>query len=362
MYLQESDTCPHTLWATSAQRTFDHLVMLALEGCKGAKIWITRTGNYHEKKSGAAYRRLFRENKGLMTWAANVDFAQRGVVVPTGGPAYVNFGDRYLALAGSPYRFGKAKPDEATALTAETLKCLTAEQIREILSGRALLDGSAALWLSAKGYSDFIGVDAKPWNRKTIQVHEFDNGRHQSGMRTGGLVDLTDTKDGAKVLTRLLNRPTLGAEPVYEAPGSLLFANVHGGKVVTFAQSLPEQNPPYFRAEFFSEGYRSQMLRWLATLCGGIPGRVCYLGVGPVTCESGTTPHGENIVVLNALELDGDDSPELMFDAWPARIERLQGNGQWQAVAFERTSDGGCRVQSPISVQHPAIFRWQCDR
>lgn len=35
VYLQECDTCPHTLWATSATRMFDHLVMLALAGRKG---------------------------------------------------------------------------------------------------------------------------------------------------------------------------------------------------------------------------------------------------------------------------------------------------------------------------------------
>ena len=358
VYMQECDTCPHTLWATSAQRTFDHLVMLALEGCKGAKIWITRTGNYREKKSGAAYRRLFRENRGLVEWAANVDFAQRGVVVPTGSPVNVNFGDRYLALAGIPYRFGVAKPGEITALTAETLKCLTVGQIREILSGRTLLDGSAALWLSANGYSDLIGVDAKPWNRKTIQVHEFDDGQRQVGMRTGGLADLTEARDGAKALTRLLNRPALDAELVYEAPGSLLFDNGLGGRVLAFAQSLPEQNPPCFNAEFFSEGYKGQVLRWLSTLGGGIPGRVCYLGVGPVTCESGTTSRGEEVVVLNALDLDGDAAPELVFDVWPTGIERLQGDGRWLAVPFERTPDGACRLQSPVAVQSPAIFRW----
>ena len=121
VYMQESDTCPHTLWATSAVRMYDHLVMLALDGCKGAKMWITRTGNYNEKRSAEAYRRIMREYKGLMEWVAKMDFAQRGVVVPVCGPIKQNFGDRYLALVGIPYRFGKARPGEVTALTASTL-------------------------------------------------------------------------------------------------------------------------------------------------------------------------------------------------------------------------------------------------
>ena len=42
VYMQEADTCPQTLWACSAVREVNHLVMLALDGMKGSKIWITR--------------------------------------------------------------------------------------------------------------------------------------------------------------------------------------------------------------------------------------------------------------------------------------------------------------------------------
>ena len=359
VFMQESDTCPHTLWATSAVRMFDHLVMLALEGCKGAKIWITRTGNYHEKKSAQAYRRIFRENKGLMEWAAKVDFSQRGIVVPVCGPFSLNFGDRYLALVGIPYRFGKAQPGEITALTAATLDCLPRAELDAILSGTVIADGSAALWLSQNGYSKDIGVNAKKWDRKTIQVHEFSDGSRQSGMRTGGLADLTAMDKGAKIHTKLLNRPRLGEEAVYEAPGSVLFRNARGGTVLTFAQSLPTQTPSYYAAEFFSECYKAEVIRWLSMLGGGLPGGVCYLGVGHVTCESGVTGEGENVVVLNALDLDGDDAPEMSFEKFPSCVERLQGNGEWAPVEFEKTAEVTCRLHSPILTQRPAIFRWR---
>ena len=357
MYMQECDTCPQTIWATSATRTFDHLVMLALEGCKGAKIWITRTGTYHEKKSGEAYRRVFRENRGLMEWAAKVDFRQRGVVVPSCGPSELNFADRYLALTGIPCRFGKARPGEVTALTEETLTLLGSDEIREILSGAAILDGPAAIWLADNGFAPDIGVRARPWKRNTIQVHEFDSGRRQVGMRTEHLADLTETADGARILTRLLNHPRMDAELVYEAPGSVLFMNARGGKVLTLAQRIPEQSPRYFEAEFFSEGYKDQMLRWLSMLGGGLPGGVCYLGVGPVTCEAGTTEEGESIVVLNALDLDGDDAPELMFEFVPSSVERLQGDGTWSRVLCETISPTVLRLKSKVTVQQPAIFR-----
>ena len=358
VYMQECDTCPHTLWATSAARTFDHLVMLALEGCKGAKIWITRTGNYHEKKSGEAYRRIFRENRGLMEWAAKVDFEQQGVVIPVCGPSAYNFGDRYLGVVGIPYRFGKARPGEVTALTVDTLKLLKPEEIREILSGNAIADGTAALWLAKNGYAADTGVQAKEWNRKTIQVHEFEDGFRQYGMRTGGLIDLSETAPGAQVLTKLLNRPRMGEEAVYEAPGSVLYRNMRGGSVLTFAQTLPTQQPAYHAAEFFSERYKAEVVGWLARLGGGLPGGAYYLGVGPVTCEAGTAD-GDKVFVLNMLDVDGDDAPEMMFESAPNSIERLQGDGTWKSVEFTRLEGGGVKIASPVLPQRPAIFRWK---
>ena len=339
---------------------FDHLVMLALDGCKGAKIWITRTGSYHEKKSGEAYRRILRENKGLMEWAAKVDLEQHGVVVPICGPGEFNFGDRYLALTGFPYRFGKAGSGEITALTAETLALLSEGEIDEVLSGLAILDGPAAVWLSEHGHADDIGVDARPWSGRTIQAHEFSDGSRQPGIRTIALADLTNSRDGARTLTRLLHRDAMGGELVFEAPGSLLYENGRGGRILVLAQPIPAQATSYFSAQFFSEGYKAQMAAWLKALAGEMPGGVNYLGVGPVTCLSGTTKEGEEIVVLNALDLDGDSEPELSFPCVPTKIERLCGDGGWESVAFESAPDGSAvKLHSPVAVQHPAIFRWE---
>lgn len=359
IYMQESDTCPHTLWATSAVRIYEYLVMLALEGCKGAKIWITRTGNYPEKKSANAYRRIFRENRGIMEWAAKVDFRQEGIVVPACGPINLNFADRYLALTGIPYRFGKARKGEVTALTVETLKLLPRETVREILGGIAIVDGPAALWLSENGFSDDIGVNAKRWERKTVQVHEFENGTSSVGLRTGGLVDLSNIANGAQIYTRLMNRPRMGDVPVYEAPGSVLYENARGGKVLSFAQPLPVQAPRYYEAPFFSELYKAAVMRWLTMLGGKLPGSVCYLGVGHMTCESGTTSDGENVIVLNSLDLDGDDAPELAFGSDPAEIERLQGDGRWLSVKFEKTEQGNYVLDTVVQTHRPAIFRWK---
>lgn len=358
VYLQECDTCPHTLWATSATRTYDHLVMLALEGCRGAKMWITRTANYHEKRSAEAYRHMLRHNRGIMEWVSKADFEQHGIVIPVCGPSELNFGDRYLALTGIPYRFGKARPGEVTAVTADTLKLMGGAEIREVFSGAVIADGSAARWLSDNGYSEFIGVKAKSWIGNAILLHEFEDGSCQFGMRTGGLADLSDIAIGAKIHTRLLNRTIMDGTTAYKAPGSVLYKNPHGGRVLSFAQSLPVQQPSYYDGTLFSESYKAEIVRWLSQLGGGLPGGTCYLGAGPVTCEVGKV-EDDMVFVLNILDIDGDKAPEMMFDAMPSLIERLQGDGSWRQVHFSIMPNGTARLSSPVSPQNPAIFRWK---
>ena len=356
--MQEADTCPHTLWMCSATRLFDHMVMLALDGVKGAKIWITRTANNHERRSGRNYRRVLRENRGLMQWAADADFRQGGVVIPPCGPTKGNFGDLYLGLVGVPYRFGKARPGDVVALTAATLERLGDAEIDAILASKAMVDGSAAIWLSAHGRSADIGVDARSWNLRTVQFHEFADGRRQSGMRINpDTADLTRLAEGAKVLSRLFNQPRMAGEPVYVAPGAVAFANARGGEVVTLAQPLPPSVPISYAQTLLSETYKRWIVGLLRDLGDGLPGGAYYLGDGPATCLSGTTEKDGRVLVLNLLDLDGDDAPEFEFDEPPSSIERLRGDGAWEAVPF--TAEGNVvRLASPVRTQSPAIFRF----
>lgn len=357
--LQECDTCPQTRWATSSTRVLDHVVMLALEGVKGAKIWITRMGNVQERKSFDAYFRMFRENRGLMAWAGQADFRQEGVVIPTCGPQAYNFGDRYLGLTGMPYRFGTAREGEVTALTGDTVDRLEDAEIARILRGRAILDGSAAIRLSLRGYGKSIGVEAKPWQGKAVRFERFADGAKVLATLAKGSADLTARLPGADERSRLYNVPAIGAEPQDLAPGSLRFDNAEGGRVFVFAQALPVQLPKYHQTMVFSETYRDELAKALEELAGTYPGGVRYMGDIPMLCESGTVGTGERVFVLDNLELDDDDEPEMLFAAVPSVIERLDGDGVWHAVAFERGAGGLCRLKSPVRSHRPAVFRFR---
>ena len=365
VYLQESDTCPHTRWATSATRLVNHMVMLALEGVKGAKIWITRSVP-SENRSRAAYRRAFREQRGLMEWAAKVDFRQQGFVIPVVAStvqygwlgANGDWGYRYFSRTGIPYRYGWPKADEVVALSAASVKGLTDAQLREILAGRVLLDGTAAIQLAARGFAAEIGMEAKPWTGKTIQREAFVDGRVSSRSLIAGSADLSALRPGAEIRSRLYNRPRLGADFDYVAPGSVLFTNARGGRVFTFAQALTDFRPAYYASAMYSETFRDQVVKAGRLLLGGrTPGGVSYLGDEPTMLEVGTTEKGESVFVLDNLELDADDAPELAFDRVPAAIERLQGDGSWKSVDFTCDAQGVCTLKTTVRTQEPAVFR-----
>lgn len=362
VYLQEADTCPQQLWSCSATREYENMVLQALEGVKGAKIWITRTFMTRERRSQLAYRRIFSQNRGIMSWAAKADFRQGGVVVPNVGVGegecdWTGFAERYFALTGIPYRYGEAEKGEVTALCASSLSRLSRAEIERAFSGAVLLDGTGANWMSTNGYAKLIGADARPWARKTIQLHLDEKGFSLGGMRVDrALADLTSLHQGAEVLSRLYNVPSMGSEPKYEAPGSIVFANSLGGRVIVMAQPLRECMPKYYNQTLFGENYQVWIARLIERLGGRLPVR--FAGAGPVLCEVGRTTADGDVFVLDPLDIDDLIEPELDFAKVPVSIERLMGDGSWKPVEFRAEQTGYIRLCDIIRAKNPTVYRY----
>ena len=363
VYLQEADTCPQQLWSCSATREYENMVLQALEGVKGAKIWITRTFMTRERRSQLAYRRIFSQNRGIMSWAAKADFRQGGVVVPNVGVGegecdWTGFAERYFALTGIPYRYGEAEKGEVTALCASSLSRLSRAEIERAFSGAVLLDGTGANWMSTNGYAKLIGADARPWARKTIQLHLDEKGFSLGGMRVDrALADLTSLHQGAEVLSRLYNVPSMGSEPKYEAPGSIVFANSLGGRVIVMAQPLRECMPKYYNQTLFGENYQVWIARLIKRLGGCLPVR--FAGAGPVLCEVGRTTADGDVFVLDPLDIDDLIEPELDFAKVPVSIERLMGDGSWKPVEFRAEQTGYIRLCDIIRAKNPTVYRYR---
>ena len=122
-------------------------------------------------------------------------------------------------------------------------------------------------------------------------------------------------------------------------------------------QYRPPAVPISYAQTMLSESYKKWVIGLLRDLGGALPGGVYYLGDGPATRLSGTTERGERIVVLNLLDLDGDDAPEFVFDSQPASIERLRGDGTWENVEYAQGDGAALKLKTAVKTQMPAIFR-----
>ncbi|MBQ6103097.1 MAG: hypothetical protein IJL06_05440, partial [Kiritimatiellae bacterium] len=163
--LCEPDTCPHNRWATPATILHYHLTMSLLEGCAGAKLWITNLHEW-EPASGEAYRRLLARNKAFYPALAALKPAWEGVRVPLAATAAwgIDWGSSIFGRFGFPYANVRVSsrmsqvasptcdlqpatcdlPKALWALSAHDVLVLSDEELRAILRGRALLDGGAA--------------------------------------------------------------------------------------------------------------------------------------------------------------------------------------------------------------------------
>ena len=170
------------------------------------------------------------------------------------------------------------------------------------------------------------------------------------------LADLTSLHQGAEVLSRLYNVPSMGSEPKYEAPGSIAFTNSLGGRVIVIAQPLRECMPKYYNQTLFGENYQVWIVRLIERLGDRLPVR--FAGAGPVLCEVGRTTADGDVFVLDPLDIDDLIEPELDFAKVPVSIERLMGDGSWKPVEFRAELTGYIRLCDIIRAKNPTVYRY----
>ena len=356
--LIEADTCPQLRWQTSATRALDHITMLTAEGCCGAKMWWHRTGNPHETRSSSAYLRALSERTGALRWLAESGFTASGVWCPA-DEKIVEWGENVFGLIGIAYHYGRRMAGDVVALTAGSSASLDGATLTNVLSGPVILDGSAAIALTRRGFGDLIGVRAKPWSGPSISYEDFGYVR-QGGSMGSSPADLSDRLPGTEETTRLFNRVSpMSKDATYLAPGSIWHVNGLGGRVATLSAAVPK--PPFYLTEFgyCNETRKSWLIKTLTRLANGrLPGGVAYLGDESVLCEAGRTRRGELVMIVDSLDLDAIENPEFTFADPPSAVERLTDDGRWERVQV-KTSDAGATVLATVLAPHrPAVFRF----
>jgi len=238
---------------------------------------------------------------------------------------------------------------------------LSDAELRAILRGRALLDGGAAVELTKRGFADSIGVEARDWGdlpRASFEV--WDGGRVN---RAVAAVDLREHRPEARELSELRHRSwVLAADDVRIAPGTLLFENAEGGRILTVAFRLP--TPLVFdlgQSYAYNETRKRRLAELLALLCegdaGAWSGGACHAGDAPLLFRTGRAADGARLWLALPISLDSvEEIPLVLTGPAPTRIERLAPDATWIPVPFEATP-GGLSLRLSLRPLEPALLR-----
>ncbi|MBQ9726975.1 MAG: hypothetical protein IJV65_05650 [Kiritimatiellae bacterium] len=382
--LCEPDTCPHNRYATPAAILHYHLCMSLLEGCDGAKFWITNLHDW-EPASGEAYRRLLARNKALYPALAALEPVWEGVRVPLAATAAwgVDWGSSMFGRFGFPYANVRAPAggtlqdappggeapscSEALAasrpwaLSAHDVLVLSDAELRAILRGRALLDGGAAIELAKRGFAALTGVDARErGDLPRASCETWDGGGVNRGIPDAA--DLRAHDPAARPLSTLLHRVwehAPEAEPI--GPGALLFDNAEGGRVLTVAFRLPTLDRDLGHYHAWGETRKRFLARLLDGLCGGDraawSGGAFFPGDADLLFRAGRAADGTRLWAALRTSLDPlEELPLSLAGPPPALVERLAPDATWEPVPFETTPDGVV-LRLRLLPAEPAVLR-----
>ena len=369
--LDEADTWPQNLWSKSATSFYSHMVMGAMCGLKGAKIWFVNAHRAGGQPYPRQYTDVMAAHRGYCSAIVRAISGMKagGVITPTilresdfhvgmpsGGnnrsprPAHTWAGS-FFAHFGVPFTATRHfERDGVWELAgADAVSRLDDATLKTILSHKAILDGKAALALVERGFADLVGVDAKaesPAINRELWPDGTSAGRH---IRRDGSPTFA-ARPGAKVLTQLC-RISEGKPSVPVAPGSVLFDNPLGGRVlsVAFGDCAVFYNLYNVERKRFLE-------RALAELNGGAFDFIVRNEQDFVSLVR-ESPDGRTAVVA-AFNLcyDTVDSLRLTLAAKPTKVELLRPCGEWVDADW-RWSDGELGVKCTIPCAAEAVVR-----
>lgn len=359
--LTETDTCPQNRYSTGASTLHSHYSLSLLEGCDGAKHWLSR-GLSHEWRSGLAYRKVLTEHQGFyrqltrigrsIEWfGARIALAQEPYFDynPVGG----GWGDTWarvmLERLGIPVYCSK-KSGGAVFMCGTQPNVFTAGELKELLSGVLILDNTAAKLFSEKGYEKYLGVRVKPWDIARGTGENLPEGR------CGTQENLCKLELAGACADSMIYHAPFGQSTDRQeiAPGCTVYRNELGGTVIVFAGTPPStDNLAAFG--FLCETRKKQIIRLISTTAG-LP--LYYTGDAPVFMKGGILPDNSMVGILFNLGTDQLDSFELFVDREFEKIEYLTKEGNWEKADHTVTGEKTVEVALRLETLRPQVLRF----
>lgn len=342
--LDESDIFPHNAWSKSAISMHAHITGGILNGVSGGKLWISDLINKCDidiarhrailKKHLGFYNTLLQEVNQLRWQGPNTVLRDPAFRFHPGfALKYLeakNWSVSILDPLGLPSHYGKIEKTSINTLTADTVDALSDEELKTVLSGKALIDGGAALKLAERGFVSYLGVKPKDQPFKT-RGETLNGSQYKCRLLNTGSPFLTDLDPKAVPLSKVDTAPYRYAPTEeYVMPGAVFFENAFGGKVITTALSVKSN---------ISTFYSHSRKQWAIALLQRLDPASLPLyanALQHIYFRCGIRPDGNLLAAFYNLSYDSLDEISLT-SLYPIRkVEILQGDGAWKEVAFKQ--------------------------
>jgi len=356
--LDESDSCPHNRYSLPASLLDMKLCAGIFCGLRGSKLWYV---NAHKGRFPVSrgFTDKLAEHKGLYSAlvAAVNGTRMEGVCVPSVGgrkPWHCSWqGERFVpekswatgmaGVFGVPFTCRNASPGAICALGgADAVAALADDEFREMFKGRVLVDGQAALALTARGFAESMGVRAEKKDFAYNSERDLATGDAYPFSKSAETPWLTPLAKDAKAITHLCYAPYAGSPDVEKiAPASVLSTNAQGGKVLVTA--FPAEGAGWRQPAWTD--IRKEWLRLMLTNLGWNDFEV--LADQDVVCLKRVAADGTVLLGVFNAHVDPLKAVPLRTPGPVASLEALGADGQWRATAFTKTVRG---VDISISV------------
>lgn len=356
--LAETDTFPQNRYSTGAVPLHAHYTGSLLEGCAGAKHWLTRICAY-EPASGAAYRDILRTHRFFYETLFQTRHRLKAVGYAAAAlPRNLNFGEypartwasSLVGLMGLPCNYLK-NPRVPVMMTGDEVPLFSDMELREFLVHGMILDGEAAYSLSERGFDNELGVHVRQWNGKRVSGEL----RGDLFMRGGDrYFELKPLNPRVSVDSQLIHQP-FGGSANHETlgPGAVTYENIHGGRVAIFAGTPGE--PGYNGFSFLNETRKKQLVAMLEYVCKG---RLdfYYPGDAEIFLKYGKLDN--HTYFLSLLNLGLDELEEIPLNSGHKlnSVELLEPTGSWRNVELH-----GNVLETRLSPMLPLILKVDVD-
>ena len=359
-FLAETDTCPQNRYSTGAMSLHSHFTGTILEGCSGAEHWITRLCTF-EPKSGKKYREVLGKHKKFYEKISELvpTLKWRGSRVPvssipdyrlTDDKSVSGWGMCVLERLGIPFYFSD-KSSNVTVLDSLMDELYSDDDIKDMLSHTFIIDGACAERLCNRGFSEFLGVEVKPWKGKNISGETFLN----EGLNGKAMVEAREIKvlDESVIVDSVNYHISDGVTMETLFPATTVYKNSLGGTVIVFNGNVKTDFHYTTAFSMLCETRKNQLVRLLKTY-GDMPVYVpdddeVYLRVADM-------PDGSTFCALFNISLDPIDNIRIVCEKIPETIEYLTCDGEFVPCEF-KFDDGVVELEKSANILTPVILK-----